>query len=115
MSAIPMIVKTSALPGTQRLNLTVHISADVLTPEAARRRANGWLLDNVGNLLLAAEPELVVGDRIVWRAPVILTSPSRGHIGTLGTLDLDAVSGEVLADQSTIDQFHARASELAQS
>jgi hypothetical protein len=70
---------------------------------------------SVGNLLLADTPELVIGDNIVWRVPVILTSPTRGHVEALGTLDLDAISGQVLADSTTIEQFHARASQLAQS
>jgi hypothetical protein len=114
MSSLPVIVKTNPTMDGQRLNLTVHVSADVLTPEAARRRANGWLLDHVGNLLLAETPELVVGDQIVWRVPIVLTSPTRGHIGSVGAIDLDAISGEVISDSTTIEQIHARAKQLTQ-
>lgn len=115
MSQLPVVVKTSPAADSQRLNLIVHITADVLTADVARRRANGWLLDNVGNLLIAETPELVIGDSLVWRVPVILTSPKQGHRGTCGTLDVDAVSGQVLADNTTIEQFHVRAAQLAQS
>lgn len=109
-----MIVKTAPSINTQRLSVTVHISADVLTPEAARRRVNGWLLDNVGNLLLAETPELVASDQLVWRVPIVLTSPTHGHIGPVGTIDLDAVSGEVISNSTTIEQLHVCARQLAE-
>ena len=34
-----------------RMQVTVHIDTEVLNPEVARRKANVWLLETVGNLL----------------------------------------------------------------
>ena len=54
--------------------------------EVARRHANRWLLENVGNLLRAEFPELVVSDRLTWRVEVALTSPAKGRVGWVGRL-----------------------------
>ena len=45
-------------------------------------------------------PTLVIAERAVWRVPVLLTSPSRGVIGTVGSVDVDAQSGELIADET---------------
>jgi hypothetical protein len=91
-----------AVPSTDkadRLQISVHVQAEVLSAEVARRRANVWLLENIGNLLRAEAPELVLGDRLVWRVDVMLTSPSRGRAGVIGRLEIDATSGEILAEE----------------
>ncbi|NJM40448.1 MAG: hypothetical protein HC853_06630 [Anaerolineae bacterium] len=99
------------------MSVVVHIATEVIAPEVARRKANGWLLDQVGNLLIGQNPELVAGDAMVWRVTVVLTSPARGHVGTLGTVDVDAATGDVLADEAVILALQKQAryvSKLAQ-
>jgi hypothetical protein len=49
------------------MQVHVHVQAEVLTAEVVRRRANVWLLENVGNLLRSESPELVLGERLAWR------------------------------------------------
>jgi hypothetical protein len=83
---------------TDRLQVSVHIQAEVISTEAARRQANFWLLENIGNLLRAESLELVLGDRLVWRADIVLTSPQRGRLGVVGRLEIDATTGEILAN-----------------
>jgi hypothetical protein len=95
-----------------RLQISIHIQAEVLSAEAARREANYWLLENVGNLLRAENPELVLGDRLVWRIDIALTSPSRGWVGVVGRLEIDASSGEILANQSLVEELAPRAQTL---
>ena len=68
--------------------------------ESARRKVTGWLVSDVGNLLIGDTPALMIADRAVWRVPVLLTSPSRGVIGTVGSVDVDAQTGEILADEA---------------
>jgi len=94
-----------------RLQVSVHIQAEVLSAEAARREANFWLLENVGNLLRADNLELVLSDRLVWRSDIVLTSPARGVIGAVGRLEIDAITGEVLADETLAEELtpHAHA------
>ena len=48
-----------------------------ITYAAAKRKANSWLLNEVGNLLLADDGELAQsGGRWVWRFGIYLTAPS---------------------------------------
>jgi hypothetical protein len=115
MNQAPVVIQTPSTTNAQRINVVVHISADVLAPDVARKRANGWLLDNVGNLVHAEMPELVAGEKMVWRLQVVLTSPRRGQIGPVGSIDLDAASGTVLADDAVIQRIHTNAAQLAQS
>ena len=104
-----------AVPSTDKADLqpiSLHVQAEVLAAEVVRRRANVWLLKHIGNLLRAESPELVLGDRLVWRVEVTLISPSRGRVGLLGRLELDAITGEVLADESLAEELLPRARAL---
>ncbi len=81
--------------------------------EAARRRANAWLLKHAGNLLRAESPELVAGDPPTWRMDVVLTSPHQGTVGLVGHLTVNAFTGEVLAGEAIAEEIVARADALA--
>jgi hypothetical protein len=98
---------------TNRIQVNVHIQVEVLAAEVARRQANVWLLENVGNLLRAESPELVLGERLVWRVHIILTSPSLGSVGRIGSLELDATTGEVLSSESLIQELITNAQTVA--
>jgi hypothetical protein len=108
----PIIMAVPSTEKTERLQISVHVQAEVLAAEVARRRANVWLLEHIGNLLRAESPELVLGERLVWRVEVMLTSPSRGRVGLLGRLELDAITGDVLADESLAEELLPRAQAL---
>jgi hypothetical protein len=97
---------------TDRLQVSVHIQAEVISAEAARRQANYWLLENIGNLLRAEPPELVLGDRLVWRADIVLTSPRRGRVGSVGRLEIDATTGEILANDKLAEEMIPLAADL---
>jgi hypothetical protein len=45
---------------------------------------------------------------------VVLTSPARGVVGRVGEIRVDAVTGEVLADQDTLQRLADDAGRLAQ-
>ena len=84
----------------KRVQVMVNIQAEVLDAESARRKANVWLLDRVGNLLGATTPELVLGERLFWRYDLILGTPNleqpgTGNLQRVGQILLDAVTGEV--------------------
>lgn len=100
-----IVMAVSPTTQTDRLQVSVHIQAEIWSAEAARRQANFWLLENVGNLLRAESPELVLGDRLVWRADIVLTSPRRGRIGAVGRLEIDATTGEVLANDKLAEEI----------
>ncbi len=104
------------LPRAGRLQVDVHLSAELnVTAAIARRKVNAFLATHVGNLLLAGEPALVLTERIVWRVPVDLTSPPTGRLGHLGDVDVDTESGDLLLDEARITALLDRAHHLTAS
>lgn len=70
----------------------------------AQRKANGWLVDHVGNMVMGDRPRLVNQGR-VWRVPALITSPRRAPFGPIGWVDVDATTGQVLADEQVIQEL----------
>jgi len=110
--SMPTVHAPQVVKPPQKLRIAVHIEAEVLDPEVARRKANVWLLMYAGNLLGAENPELVINQGLRWRVDVILTSPKRGHIGKVGQLCLDAITGEVMATETLPEELRANADAL---
>ena len=96
-----------------KLHIAVHIDTEVLNPEVARRKANVWLLLYAGNLLRAANPELILADGLLWRYDVLLTAPHRGTIGKIGQIHVQAITGEVVATASLSKELIENAETLA--
>ena len=106
----------SGLSIGKHLDITVSVSATIeVDATTAQRKATAWLIGQVGNLLMGDAPALVIGQRTVWRVPVLLTSPSRGVIGQVGAVDVDATSGQVLADPLLAQELATHARNLARS
>jgi hypothetical protein len=61
------------------------------------------------------DPALVIAERVVWRVPVLLTSPERGVIGQVGTVDVDAQTSDVLSSAELIQELIERGRHLARS
>jgi hypothetical protein len=102
---------------SQRMQIVVNIQAEVLDSELARRKANVWLLENAGNLLGAENPELLLGDRLLWRYDVILGQPNLDQPGTgnlyrIGQIILDAVTGEVQNTEALIKELQVHAAAI---
>lgn len=98
----------------QRVQVMVNVQAEVLDAEVARRKANVWLLENVGNLLGAEKPELILGERLLWRYDVILgypnlEQPGIGEIYRVGQIVLDAITGEVQDANKLIEELQRNA------
>ena len=91
----------------QRLQISVHLQTEVVAPEIARRRANAWLLEYVGNLLRAETPELILGERLIWRLDIVLTHPDVGTVGTVGRIEVDATTGEMITDVEKAEELIA--------
>jgi len=113
MDVVIPVSPSDTAPYVQSVQINVHVQAEVVSPEAVRRRANVWLLENAGNLLRAEAPELVAGERLTWRVDVMLTSPTRGMIGRVGRLEIDSSTGDVLADATLAQEIIAHAQALA--
>lgn len=75
----------------------------------AQRRANGWAVNHVGNMVMASDGVLVQqADAWVWRFQVYLTSLQHEPYGPVGQIEIDANSGVVLSDRRTIEAIYKR-------
>ena len=93
----------SSLPSSSQLDVHIHIAAPLrVTASEARRRVTRLVASEIGNLLYGGEPTLTVGERILWRVPVLLAYPENGPVGQTGTLDVDVETGAVLANQEQL-------------
>ncbi len=103
-----------SIPKAQ-LDISVHVSATLnVTPFIARQKVGGLALSKVGTGIGAGEPTLIVtGERIVWRVPLFLALPGLGRLGEVGVIDVDVQTGEILADQVTLEQITENARQLA--
>jgi hypothetical protein len=102
-------VSTITLPEQAEVKIELHISARInVTDHMAERKVTRLLLEQVGNLLYGEHPSLVAGARLLWRVPVFLGLPTVGRVGQVGTLDVDAQSGEIAFTQEILDELAER-------
>jgi hypothetical protein len=93
-----------AEPGRPIVNITAF---------TARQKASGYVGDRISHLMGGDEPALVLSQgRLVWRVPIMLTTPVRGRVGIVGSLDVDAHTGSLLIQPGFDEQVIARARTL---
>jgi hypothetical protein len=69
-----------------------------LNSEEARAAATDFLLDHLGNQLVAGEPHIMVSAvRAVWVVPVQLAYIHTGILGSVGVVAVDEETGQVVA------------------
>lgn len=91
-----------SVPEGALVDIHIHITSRVnITAPAAAQKINRYLTMEVGNLLCAGKPQLEVGDRLLWRVPILVGTARRGMAGPVGEIYLDAETGEVLTDRMT--------------
>ena len=94
------------LPEGSNVYIVVQPTLDQRT---ARKKATGWLVDHVGNLLMADDGVLVQQDqRWLWRFNAYLTSLTHEPCGPIGQVEVDADTGHVLNDPTTIASMYER-------
>ena len=102
-------------PQSGPMQLTVpSVTVDIpVSPETARRRANGYLGVHIGLLLGTSDPRLIVGDPPIWKLAVNLHLPSIGYVGQVGTIAVDAISGDIIPiSHETLNAMKDRAHDL---
>jgi len=105
----------TTLPPQAQIKIAFSLTAQVnITDYTAQRRVSKLLLDDIGNLLYGERPSLVAGRRLLWRVPVWLGLPTIGPVGRVGSLDVDAQTGEILFDQLILDEIKERGNALAE-
>jgi hypothetical protein len=98
-----------------QVHIDIHIQADLnVSAYVARRQVTGYLLDNVSDHLSGEAPDLVIdGEQVLWRVPVVLYLTSKGRVGQVGAIDVDARTGQLLITPALIEDIERRAHELA--
>ena len=104
------------LPAQANVKIEVSVTSTInVTAKIAQRKVSKLLLDQVGNLLYGEQPNLVAGQRLLWRVPVYLGLPTTGCVGQVGTIDVDAQTGELLFTQQILDEIGYKPEQIAKS
>lgn len=105
----PKVVEYLEEDGSGRVELSATWT---VSSQYARRKVNGQVASRIG-LLISREPSLVIGERVVWRVPLVLALKDVGDLGVAGMVDVDANTGEVLVTDDLIKDMTERAALLA--
>ncbi len=116
-SSEPIVEVNGLLPQIHSAQIDIHVHVSItlnITPFVARQKVGGLVLSEVGTGIGADEPTLVLSNkRVVWRVPVFLALPGLGRLGQVGEVDVDAQTGEVLADRPALKRMIDNANRLA--
>jgi len=89
------------VPVRSRVTLKVEVTTDFnISAFVARQKTNYFLSVNAGNMLVAGDPELVVGEVLRWRVPVLFGTPVSGRLGKVGELLIDVDTGDVIVEDA---------------
>lgn len=109
-----MVVQLESLPQMGRLEIDIKVTSDInVSAFAARQKVDNFLLNEISYMMHAGEPNLVIADSIYWRVPVILSTSSRGDVGEVGAIDVNAQTGQLATTPQLITEVNARAESLA--
>jgi hypothetical protein len=99
---------------TAPVSLNLHLVATLTTTaDDARRLVNRQVVTELGTGLLAHDPTLVLTEsHILWRVPIVLSLPTLGDLGQVGTVDVDARTGEIRMSPEAQERIIAHASRL---
>ena len=93
------------------IRFSFHAMATLSDAAEARRQVNRQVVTELGTGLSARDPELVIaGEQIIWRVPIVLSLPDLGDLGQVGTVDVDARTGDLLTNTAAQERIiqHAR-------
>lgn len=89
-----ILLEQAAIPEKGNVELNIQRTFEIkVTAKEAQRQVNRWVLLEVSCVMGAEPPTLVVGERVVWRVPVVLTASHVGIVGEAGTVDVDVQTG----------------------
>jgi hypothetical protein len=101
-------------PRAGQLAIDVHLSATVnVTEFSARQKVTDFVADEISTNMHGGKPRLIVGERICWRVPVILSMPPTGDRGEVGAIDVDIETGQLMTPRALIKEIERRAEYLA--
>jgi hypothetical protein len=111
-----IMLKGAGLADSQPFELQIALETTInVDTRTARRVVTGWLVDEVGNLLIGGQPQFVIHHKAVWRVPVLATSSISGIIGEVGVVDVDAGTGKVEVSKKLRKQILDNVKQLVSS
>jgi hypothetical protein len=103
------------LPTESTLDINIRVTQPLnVTAFSARQRVTQYVMLELSTQLGGDTPELTVSERVYWSVPVVFTLPGKGVLGRVGTLRVDAATGELLTDPQTEREILDHAGQLAQ-
>jgi hypothetical protein len=110
MSQTTITLDGEGVQTLQDFDLEISVYAKInISPMAAQRQVTGWVVSEVGNMLMGGKPRLVVSQPTVWRVPILISSSDQGFLGEVATIDVDAATGQLLLTADTIEEVLAHA------
>src|SRR5438477_12337526 len=104
-----------SLPTESTLDINIRVTQPLnVTAFSARQRVTQYVMYELSNQLCGGIPELTIAERIYWSVPIVFTLPGKGVLGRVGTLRVDAGTGELLTDSQIEQEMIRHAGELAQ-
>lgn len=100
------------------LQVDLHLSLTLgITAKQAKRKLSRFLMDEVSLFIGPEEPMLVVAgsSTAFWRFPLQLSMAKCGRLGQVGSIDVDAQSGELLLTNEQLMEIKLNARLLARS
>jgi len=114
MESPSIVLADRPLPKIGPLDLNIHVSTIVnLSAEDARRKVSRFVHREISYLMRGEPPHLVIADHVYWRVPIVLTFPSHGAVGTVGSIDVDVTTGELAVSSGLTAEIQHRAQDLA--
>lgn len=85
-----------------------------VSPDVARRRVSGYLAREVALFLTTGEPVLMLGEPHRWRIPAVLRLRGLGELAAVGTVDVDALTGQIIPlPNEALQVMRTRANDIA--
>jgi hypothetical protein len=104
-----------SLPVESTLDIHIRVTQPLnISSFSARQHVTQYVMNELSTQLGGDTPELIVQDRVYWSVPVVFTLPGKGVLGQVGTLRVDAQTGELLTDPLTERELMNHAEHLAQ-
>ncbi len=113
-----MPITLTHTPTESDLRLNFSIATELtISARQAKQRVIGYCMDDLSLFISPEQPCLVVQDEqnIYWRFPLELTIGRRGKLGQVGTVDVDALTGELCVSERFTQECRANAERLATS
>jgi len=112
-----VLLETIKPPESGLLDIEIKLTVNIrITPTIARHRVSLFVTHYIADLLHGETPNLVWREKgVYWRVPIALSSPSKGRIGTVGTIDVDVETGELVITDIIVSKIEVEAQRLAEN